>query len=115
MDCIWRMLQADTADDFVIATGKTHSVRDYVQAAFAAADIDVEFAGTGVGEVGRRSDTGDVVVVVSPKFYRPVDAANLVGNADKAAKQLNWRAQTWVPELARLMVEADLRLLERGP
>ena len=74
-------------------------------------EIDIVFTGEGVAEQGRRTDTGDVVVRVLPQFFRPVDAACLRGDPSKAAAKLNWRAQTTAPELARLMVEAELKRL----
>lgn len=109
VDGMWRMLQHERADDFVLATGETCSVREFLTHAFAAADVTVAFEGEGAREIGRRTDTGAVVVAVSPKFYRPVDAANLCGDPSKARAQLGWQAATRAGGLAHIMVAADLR------
>ncbi len=92
----------------MLATGETCTVREFAQAAFAAADIPVEFAGEGVNEVAHRTDTGAIVLKVSPRFFRPVDAECLCGNAAKAQRELGWTAQTKGAALAELMVRAEL-------
>lgn len=105
---MWSMLQAEEADDFLLATGKLTTVRQFAAAAFAVAGIPVEFSGEGVNEVARRTDTGVVVLSVDAKFYRPVDASHLVGDASKAKAQLGWVPQTSGTDLAKLMVAAEL-------
>ena len=105
---MWRMLQADTPDDFVLATGVATTVRDFAHAAFTAANVPVEFSGEGVEEIARRTDTGEVVLTVNEQFYRPVDANHLVGNSFKAKKQLGWVPKTSGTELAALMLEAEM-------
>ena len=109
VDCMWRMLQADEPDDYVIATGKTHTVRDFAKAAFATAGIDVEFSGNGENETAVRTDSGTTVIRVAPRFFRPVDAAMLCGDSKKAREVLAWKARVNGVGLAKLMVEADLR------
>lgn len=105
---MWKMLQAESADDFLLATGRLTTVREFTAAAFAVAEIPVEFSGEGIDEVARRTDTGEVVLRVDPKFYRPVDASHLVGDASKAQTQLSWVPQTIGTDLAKLLVEAEL-------
>ena len=108
---MWRMLQVDTPDDFILATGELTTVRMFTEAAFAASGVPIEFSGHGVEEKGRRRDNGEVVVEVSPRFYRPVDAENLCGDASKARERLEWEAQTRTVGLAAMMVAADQALL----
>ena len=109
---MWRMLQHDEADDFLLATGRVTTARDFARAAFEAAGISVDFSGKGLDEVGLRRDNGQVVINVSSRFYRPVDAGNLRGDATKAQKLLGWEAKTDAGGLARMMVEADLARLK---
>lgn len=105
---MWRMLQAESPQDFVLATGVATTVREFAEAAFAAAGISIRFEGEGVDEKGIREDNGDVAISVSEKFYRPVDASHLYGDASKAKSELGWEASTSATELAALMVEAEL-------
>ena len=104
---MWQMLQADIPDDFVLATGVSTTVRAFARAAFSAAGVPIEFKGQGVDEKGIRQDNGEVVLTVSSKFYRPVDADLLRGDASKAKSQLGWEAKTSAIELAALMVKAE--------
>ncbi len=108
VEAMWRMLQADQASDYVIATGQATSVREFATAAFAAVGIDIAFEGTGQDEIARRSDRGEIVLRVAPKFFRPVDASHLVGNAGKAERELGWKPQTTGTRLAHLMTEAQM-------
>ena len=106
---MWRMLQVDEPDTFVLATGVTVSVRDLVRLACQAADIDVAFEGSGESEIGVDVATGKQIIRVNPAFYRPAEVELLVGDAGKAAETLNWHANTTLGALCRMMVEADLR------
>ena len=105
---MWRMLQADKADDYLLATGVATSVRDFAHAAFTAAGVSLRFEGEGVAETGIREDDGRTVITVSPKFYRPVDAGHLCGDASKAKADLGWEAKTSATDLAALMVQAEM-------
>lgn len=105
---MWQMLQADVPDDYVLASGKTTSVRRFVETAFQAADIDIAFEGKGLNEVGRDAKTGKTLVQVKEEFFRPAEVDQLLGSAQKAKQKLGWEAVTSVDALARLMVEADL-------
>lgn len=111
---MWRMLQTDQPDTYVLATGHTHKVREFVRLAGEAAGFDLEFEGQGENEIGIDRRTGKVLVRVNPKFYRPVEVDLLVGDSSKAKQELGWEAKTLLDELCRLMVEADLRRNERG-
>ncbi len=108
--CMWLMLQNEKPDDFVIATGVQHSVREFCTLAFHYAGIELEFKGEGVEEKGYDKATGKVLVEVSPDFFRPTDVVNLLGDPSKAAKELGWNpTETSFEELVRLMTESDMR------
>jgi GDPmannose 4,6-dehydratase len=111
---MWRMLQADEPDTFVLATNRTETVRDFVSLAFKAADIDVEWKGQGEDEQAVDSASGKLLVRVNPKFYRPAEVELLIGSAAKAKEILGWEPKTSLEELCRMMVEADLRRNEQG-
>jgi GDPmannose 4,6-dehydratase len=105
---MWRMLQAEAPDSFVLATGVATTVRDFAAAAFAAAGIDLIWIGKGVSEVGRCAATGRDLVVVNQAFYRPAEVDALIGSPLKAFETLNWKASVAVDDLCHLMVEADI-------
>jgi GDPmannose 4,6-dehydratase len=111
---MWRMLQVDKPDTYVLATGRTESVRDFVSMACKAAEIGIEWEGEGENEVGIDTRTGSVIVRVNPVFYRPAEVDLLIGDASKARKELGWKAQTSLEELCAMMVEADLRRNTQG-
>jgi GDPmannose 4,6-dehydratase len=106
---MWRMLQADEPDTFVLATGRTETVREFVQLACNAAGIKVQFEGAGESEIGVDTETGNTIVRVNPAFYRPAEVDLLVGDASKAANVLGWQPKTTLEALCNEMVEADLR------
>ena len=108
--CMWLILQNDKPEDFVIATGIQHSVREFTQLAFHYAGIDLEFKGTGIGEKGYDTKSGKVLVEVSPDFYRPTDVVNLLGDPTKAKEKLKWNPQaTSFENLVKIMVENDMK------
>lgn len=111
---MWRMLQADEPDTFVLATNRTETVRDFVSMAFKAAGIALEFKGSAESEVGVDVATGKTLVRVNPKFYRPAEVELLIGNPEKAKKVLGWEPKTTLEELCAMMVQADLSRNERG-
>ena len=111
---MWQMLQAETPDDFLLATGELTTVRAFTAAAFAAGGIPIAFEGSGMDERARRIDSGKIVVEVSARFYRPVDATHLHGDSTKARDALGWVAQTRGAALASIMVAADQTLLAEG-
>lgn len=114
VDGMWRMLQAPRPDTYVLATGRTESVRDFVTLAFRAVDRDVAWEGEGVWETGRDARTGVSLVRVDPRYYRPAEVELLIGDAGKAAADLGWEARTSLEDLCRMMVEADLRRCASG-
>ena len=117
---MWLMLQQPRPDDYVLATGRTVSVRHFVEASFAVVGIKLRWAGGGVDEVGYASNASDttagevVRVRVDPKYYRPTEVERLLGDPRKAKHRLAWEATTPVEELCREMVDSDLRLVRAG-
>lgn len=108
---MWLMLQQDVPDDYVLATGETTSVRTFVEWAFEDADIAVEWRGEGVDEKGFDARTGDCVIEVDPRYFRPTEVDLLIGDPSKAHTKLGWKHQTGVRDLAREMVRHDLMLM----
>jgi len=111
---MWRMLQADQPDSYVLATNRTETVRDFVTMAFKAVDIAIVWGGSGEDETGQCAKTGRTLVRVSPKFYRPAEVDLLIGDPGKAMRELGWEPKTTLEELCQMMVEADLRRNEQG-
>ena len=109
----WLMLQQDAAEDFVVATGKQFSVRDFVAAAGTLLDMKIEWKGDGVEEVGIDRRSGRTVVRVDPRYFRPTEVETLLGDATKARQKLGWTAEVTFPELVAEMVESDLDLAQR--
>jgi len=109
----WLMLQQDQAEDFVIATGKQYSVRDFVVAAGAHLGMTIEFQGKGVDEVGMDTVTGRTLVRVDPRYFRPTEVETLLGDPSKAKQKLGWSAEKTFPELVADMVESDLDVAKR--
>ena len=110
---MWLMLQQDTPDDYVVATGETRTVREFVQTAFAKAGIEVEFSGEGVNEIGTDKATGKVVVKVNPDFFRPAEVDILIGDPTKADTTLGWERKVSFDELVDRMIKNDLDLVEK--
>jgi GDPmannose 4,6-dehydratase len=114
VDGMYRMLQAPEPETFVLATQRTETVRDFVRMAFKAIDMQLEFRGTGVDEVGIDARSGRTVVRINPRFYRPAEVDLLIGNPAKAKAKLGWEPRTTLEELCHMMVEADLRRCATG-
>jgi GDPmannose 4,6-dehydratase len=108
-----KILQADAPDDFVLATGESHSVRELVELAFAEVDRKVEWRGTGVDEIGVETKTGNTVVRIDPVYFRPTEVDLLIGDASKAREKLGWKPKTTFHALVREMVAADLEIARR--
>ena len=108
VESMWMILQADHADDFVIATGENHSVRDFVNCAFNYVGIDIEWQGEDVNEVGINKSNGKIVVDVNPLYFRPTEVEFLLGNPEKAKKELGWEIKTSFEELVKEMVDSEL-------
>ena len=111
---MWLMLQHDRPDDFVLATGKAHSVRDFVNAAYAHAGIRLDWAGQGMDETARCAHSGKILVRVDPALFRPLDVNHLIGNAEKAKRLLGWQPKTSFSALVAEMVEGERALQNRG-
>ena len=110
VECMWLILQHETPEDFVIATGVQHSVREFATLAFKHAAIELKWEGQGIDEKGIDVKTGKVVVAVSPDFYRPTDVVNLLGDPTKAKRELGWNPQsTSFEQLVELMVKHDMK------
>lgn len=114
VECMWLMLQQDEPDDFVIATGEQHTVREFVEKAFAANGMTVRWEGVGLDEKGYDEQTGKMLICVNPKWYRPTDVVNLLGDPTKARTVLGWNPQaTSFAKLVTVMAEHDRKLAER--
>lgn len=114
VECMWLILQQENPDDYVIATGVQHTVREFTTLAFHYAGIDLEWKGEGMEEKGYDKRTGKMLVCVNPKWFRPTDVVNLWGNPTKAKTKLGWNPQkTSYEELCRIMTESDLKIAKR--
>ena len=111
---MYLMLQADKPDTYVLATNRTETVRDFVTMAFKGAGIEIEFKGSAENEIAIDKATGKTVVKVNPKFYRPAEVELLIGNPEKAKRELNWEPKTTLEALCEMMVKEDLRRNEIG-
>ena len=111
---MWRMLQVDEPDTFVLATNRTETVRDFVEMAFKSAGINIAFSGEAESEVAVDTDTGKIVMSINPKFYRPAEVELLIGDPAKAKAKLGWEPKATLAELCQMMVKADLRRNDAG-
>ena len=109
----WLMLQQDKPDDYVIASGEQHSVREFVERAGRLLDMDIQWQGEGVDEVGIDATTGDVVVDIHPAYYRPTEVESLLGNPEKARRELGWECKRTFDDLIKEMVENDIQLAKQ--
>jgi GDPmannose 4,6-dehydratase len=107
VEAMWLMLQQDEADDYVIATGKQYSVRQFIDFGAAALDMQIEWQGSGADEVGTDATSGKQIVAVDPRYFRPTEVETLLGDPSKAKKVLGWEAKISVDEMVREMVAAD--------
>lgn len=114
VEAMWLMLQQDKPDDYVIATGSTHSVREFVERSYKELGIEIEWKGSGVHEHGIDKKTGKVIVQVNAEFYRPSEVDLLIGNAEKAHKVLNWTPKVAFEELIRIMVKSDSKTITKN-
>ncbi len=113
VEAMWLMLQQDEPDDYVISTGETHQVREFVTLAFKTADMELDWHGSEENEYATLKGTQKIVVKVNPKFYRPAEVELLIGDCSKAEKKLGWKRKVNFEQLVKLMVENDLKLLEK--
>ena len=113
VEAMWLLLQQDTAEDFVIATGQTHEVREFVELAFKEVGIDIKWQGTGINEIGIDRATGNVLVEVDPRYFRPTEVELLLGDPRKAQEKIGWKPKTTLQELCSMMVKEDLIIAKR--
>ncbi len=113
VEAMWLMLQQDTPEDFVIATGETHSVREFIEASCKELDIKLIWKGVGVDEIGIDEKTGKTIIKINPQYFRPTEVDLLLGNPTKAKEKLNWEAKIKFSDLAKLMTKADFELMKK--
>lgn len=113
VEAMWRIMQHDTPEDFVIATGEKHTVREFVERAFKEIAVDIIWTGSGIHEKGIDARTGITRVVIDPRYFRPAEVELLIGDATKARTLLGWQPAVTFQELVKIMVQADLQLLEK--
>jgi GDPmannose 4,6-dehydratase len=111
---MWRMLQQDVPDDYVLATGETHTVREFVERAFAEIGVELAWRGFGIDEVGFDSRSGQSLVAIDPRYFRPTEVDLLLGNPAKARERLGWTHATPFADLVSEMVREDVRMLSNG-
>ncbi len=112
VEMMWLMLQQDQPDDYVAATGEMHTVREFIEKSFACVNRSIEWQKTGVDEVGIDTSTGKIVVRIDPRYFRPAEVEQLLGNPAKAKAKLGWEPEVKFDQLVKLMTEGDLRLLD---
>uniref|UniRef100_A0A1L8E236 GDP-mannose 4,6 dehydratase n=1 Tax=Nyssomyia neivai TaxID=330878 RepID=A0A1L8E236_9DIPT len=115
VEAMWLMLQRTTPQDYVIATGETRSVREFVEAAFAYIGRQIEWRGSGLEEVGVEKDTQTIRVKINPKYFRPTEVDLLLGDASKARNELEWRPRVTFQELVKDMMDSDIALMRKNP
>ncbi len=114
VESMWLMLQQEKPDDYVIATGETHTVREFIEEACKLLDMEIEWKGKGEKEKGIEKKTGKVIIEIDPQYFRPTEVDLLLGDASKAKKVLGWKAKTKFKDLVKLMIEADMDVVEKN-
>jgi GDPmannose 4,6-dehydratase len=114
VEAMWLMLQQDEPEDFVIATGKTYTVRDFIERAAKHVGFDIAWEGTGVNEVGIDRNSGKKIIEINPKYFRPTEVDLLIGDATKAHNQLGWKAKVEIDELVQIMMENDMEMVRNS-
>jgi GDPmannose 4,6-dehydratase len=109
VEAMWLMLQEKEPDDYVIATGESHTVREFATEAFKNIDIELEWKGTVTKEKGIDKKTGKILVEVDPDYFRPTEVESLIGDSSKAKKKLGWKAEVTFKDLIKIMVQSDLK------
>ncbi len=112
VESMWKILQQEKPDDYVIATGETHTVREFVEEACKVLDMEIEWHGTGVNEKGIDKKTGKTIIEIDPQYFRPTEVDFLLGDASKAKNVLGWEAKTKFKDLVKIMVESDLDIIK---
>jgi GDPmannose 4,6-dehydratase len=114
VEAMWLMLQQDRPKDYVIATGEAHSVRELVEEACKALEIEIEWKGEGINEIGIDKKTGKTIIEIDPEYFRPTEVDLLIGDGSKATKELGWKPKTKFKDLVKLMAESDLEIVKNG-
>ena len=114
VEAMWLMLQQEKPKDYVIATGEAHSVRELVEEACKALEIEIEWKGKGINEIGINKKTGKTIVEIDPEYFRPTEVDFLIGDGSKAKKDLGWKPKTKFKDLIRLMAEEDLEIVKKN-
>lgn len=112
---MWMMLQQETPDDYVVATNEMHTVREFIEKSFGCVGIEIVWDGEGIKEVGKNKATGEIIVRMDERYYRPAEVEQLLGNPAKAKKQLGWEPKVKFEELVKIMTEGDLKILDGAP
>jgi GDPmannose 4,6-dehydratase len=112
VECMWLMLQQNKPDDFVIATGETHTVREFIELSCTHLDIDLRWEGSGVDEIGIDNSTGKVIIKIDPRYFRPTEVDLLLGDPTKAKNELGWEPKMKFKELVEDMIKSDLKMLD---
>lgn len=107
---MWLMLQQEKPEDFVISSGETHSVKEFIELAFKVVNIDIEWKGTGINEKGINKATKEIIVDMDPRYFRPTEVEQLLGDSSKAQKKLGWKTEVSFKELVKRMVQHDLKI-----
>ncbi|GIY31690.1 GDP-mannose 4,6 dehydratase [Caerostris darwini] len=115
VEAMWMMLQEEKPEDFVIATGESHSVREFVEAAFKHIGKEIVWEGSGVEEVGKEKETGIVRVRVNPRYFRPTEVEFLLGDSSKAKEKIGWEPKISFEQLVHEMVDSDVELMRKNP
>ena len=110
---MWLMLQQDKPEDFVIATGESHSVREFLEKAFKEVGIEIAWEGSGLNEIGKDVSTNKILIQIDPRYFRPTEVDFLLGDPSKAKKKLGWEAKVSFDDLVKIMVREDLKEAER--
>ena len=110
---MWRMMQLDKADDFVLATGETHTIREFAEITFKELDMDLEWQGEGINERGVEIKTGRTLVAVNPRYFRPTEVEMLIGDSSKAKETFGWEPKVKFEELAKIMAKADWKKVQK--
>jgi GDPmannose 4,6-dehydratase len=114
VEAMWLILQQENPDDYVIATGETHSVREFTELAFKEVGIEILWEGKGTEEVGIDSSTGKILVEIDPRYYRPTEVDILIGDPSKAKEKLGWKPKVKLEELVKIMIKADEKAVEQN-
>jgi GDPmannose 4,6-dehydratase len=114
VNAMWLILQQDAPDDYVIATGEMHSVREFIEKTFGMLDMPIRWEGSDANEIGIDKKTGKTLIRIDPKYYRPTEVEQLLGDATRARTKLGWKPEVTFEQLVEIMVKSDLEKFQRG-